>query len=160
MKLHKNKCQGEKQTEKGTFKGLGNCERTRKSNCLQMMQGGIFESSEDQEERLECQRNVTHPSKMAIWKDKENAAYSYNPSIDNKSDASSTLGPMSITCQFYSAMKFNGETPGLCCSCGKVHLPVLRDPPEPLHTLLSSDSVCEKVFQKNIRRYNICFQMT
>ncbi|GFT29865.1 p87 vp80 [Trichonephila clavipes] len=121
---------------------------TRKSNCLQMMQGRISESAEDQEERLECQRNVTHPSKMAIWKDKENAADSFNPSIDYKSDASCTLGPISITCQFCSTMKFKGETPGLCCSGGKVHLPVLRDPPEPQHTLLSSDSVCTKVFQK------------
>ncbi|GFX34780.1 ATP-dependent DNA helicase PIF1 [Trichonephila clavipes] len=125
-----------------------------------MMQGRISESAEDQEERLECQRNVTHTSKMAIWKDKENFAYSYNPSIDYKSDASCTLGHMPITCQFCSAMKFKGETPGLCCSGGKVHLPVLRDPPEPLHTLLSSDSVCAKVFQKNIRQYNSCFQMT
>ncbi|GFY42112.1 uncharacterized protein TNIN_88801 [Trichonephila inaurata madagascariensis] len=59
---------------------------------------------------------------MAIWKEKENAAYSYNPSIDYKSDASHTLGPMSITCQFYSAMKFKGETPGLCCSGGKAEI--------------------------------------
>ncbi|GFR07582.1 helitron_like_N domain-containing protein [Trichonephila clavata] len=36
-------------------------------------------------------------------------------------------------------MKFKGEAPGLCCSGRKVHLPVLRDPPELLHTL-SSDS--------------------
>ncbi|GFV00553.1 ATP-dependent DNA helicase PIF1 [Trichonephila clavipes] len=134
-------------------------EETRRSNCLQM-QGRISESAEDQEERLECQRNVIYPSKMAIWKDKENAAYSYSPSIDYKSDASCTLGPMSITCQFCSAMKFKGEAPSLCCSGGMVHLPVLRDPPEPLHTLLSSDSVCAKVFQKNIRWYNSCFQMT
>ncbi|GFX80533.1 ATP-dependent DNA helicase PIF1 [Trichonephila clavipes] len=85
-----------------------------------MMQERISESAKDHEERLECQRNVTHPSKMAIWNDKENAAYSYNPSIDYKSDASCFLGPMSITCQFCSAMKFKGETPGLCCSGGKV----------------------------------------
>ncbi|GFY45650.1 helitron_like_N domain-containing protein [Trichonephila inaurata madagascariensis] len=77
-----------------------------------------------------------------------------------KSDASCTLGNMSITCQFCSAMKFKSDTPRLCCSGGKVHLPVLRDPPEPLHTLLSSNSVCSKVFQKNIRRYNSCFQKT
>ncbi|GFQ65014.1 ATP-dependent DNA helicase [Trichonephila clavata] len=77
---------------------------------------------------------------MAIWKDKENAADFYNPSIDYKSDTSCILGPMSISCQFCDAMKFKGEAPGLCCSGGKVHLPVLRDPPEPLHTLLSSDS--------------------
>ncbi|GFT65253.1 helitron_like_N domain-containing protein [Trichonephila clavipes] len=81
-------------------------QETRKSNCLQMMQGRISESAEDHEERPECQRNVTHPSKMAIWNDKENAAYSYNPSIDYKSDASCSLGPMSITCKFCSAMKF------------------------------------------------------
>ncbi|GFY21306.1 hypothetical protein TNCV_3993501 [Trichonephila clavipes] len=57
-----------------------------------MMQGRISESAEDQEERLECQRNATHPSKMAIWKDKENVVCSYNPSIDYyKSDASCTL---------------------------------------------------------------------
>ncbi|GFT44585.1 hypothetical protein TNCV_2808201 [Trichonephila clavipes] len=50
-------------------------QETRKSNYLQMMQGRISESAEDHEERLECQRNVAHPSKMAIWNDKENAAY-------------------------------------------------------------------------------------
>ncbi|GFR22044.1 helitron_like_N domain-containing protein [Trichonephila clavata] len=53
---------------------------------------------------------------MAIWKDKENAAYFYNPSIDYKSDVSCILGPMSITCQFCNAMKFKDETLGLCCS--------------------------------------------
>ncbi|GFR11179.1 ATP-dependent DNA helicase PIF1 [Trichonephila clavata] len=105
-----------------------------------MMQTRISETAQNREVRLERQRNVTHCSRMAIWKDKENAAYFYNPSIDYKSDTSCILGPMSISCQFCDAMKFKGEAPGLCCSGGKVHLPVLRDPPEPLHTLLS-DSI-------------------
>ncbi|GFQ83182.1 ATP-dependent DNA helicase PIF1 [Trichonephila clavata] len=113
----------------------------RKFNSLQMMQTRISETAQNREVRLERQRNVTHCSRMAIWKDKENAAYFYNPSIDYKSDTSCILGPMSISCQFCDAMKFKGEAPGLCCSGGKVHLPVLRDPPEPLHTLLSSDSI-------------------
>ncbi|GFY62928.1 hypothetical protein TNIN_164621 [Trichonephila inaurata madagascariensis] len=85
----------------------------RKFSCLQMMQGRISENAEDREETCECQKNITHSSKMSIWKDKENAAYSYNPPIDYKSDASCTLVSMSITCQFCSAMKFKGETPGL-----------------------------------------------
>ncbi|GFT02540.1 hypothetical protein TNCV_1487551 [Trichonephila clavipes] len=59
-------------------------ETRRKSNCLQMMQGRISESSEDREQRLEYY----------------------------KSAASCTLGSMSVTCQFSSAMKLNGETPG------------------------------------------------
>ncbi|GFY37154.1 hypothetical protein TNIN_203321 [Trichonephila inaurata madagascariensis] len=52
------------------------------------MQGKISETAEDQEGRLEYQRNVT---------DKENAVYSYN--LEYKSDASCILGPMSNTCQ-------------------------------------------------------------
>ncbi|GFY38860.1 helitron_like_N domain-containing protein [Trichonephila inaurata madagascariensis] len=123
-------------------------ESRRKSNYLQIMQGRLSETAEDREERLECHRNVTRSSRIAIWKDKENAAYSYNPSIDYKSDASCILGAMSITCQFCSAKKFKSETPGLCCSGGKVHLLVLRDPLEPLHTLLSSESVCAKCFRR------------
>ncbi|GFW63833.1 hypothetical protein TNCV_3744371 [Trichonephila clavipes] len=47
-------------------------ESRRKSNCLQMMQGKISESTEDREGRFEYQRNVT----CSIWKNKENAAYS------------------------------------------------------------------------------------
>ncbi|GFS76651.1 ATP-dependent DNA helicase PIF1 [Trichonephila clavipes] len=135
-------------------------ETRKKSNRLQMMQGRISETVEDREGKFEYQRNVTRFSRTDIWKDKEKAAYSYNPSINYKSDASCILGPISITCQFCSAMKYQGEAPGLCSSGEKVHLPMLRDSPEPLHKLLSSDSVFSKVFQKNIRRYNSCFQMT
>ncbi|GFQ76040.1 helitron_like_N domain-containing protein [Trichonephila clavata] len=91
-------------------------ETRRKSNSLQMMQTRISETAQNREKRLECQRNIASSSRMAIWKDKENAAYSYNTSIDYKSDASCILGPMAITCQFCSAMKFKGEAPGLCCS--------------------------------------------
>ncbi|GFT13828.1 helitron_like_N domain-containing protein [Trichonephila clavipes] len=71
-----------------------------------MMQGRISESAEDHEERPECQREMSHILQKWLFGMKENAAYSYNPSIDYKSDASCTLGPMSITCQFCSAMKF------------------------------------------------------
>ncbi|GFU08238.1 hypothetical protein TNCV_3766751 [Trichonephila clavipes] len=69
--------------------GLGNCARTRKmSNCLQMMQVRISETAEDREERFECQREMSHAlQRMTSWKDIENAAYSYNSSMDYKSDA-------------------------------------------------------------------------
>ncbi|GFX45664.1 integrase catalytic domain-containing protein [Trichonephila clavipes] len=63
-------------------------EPRRKSNCLQMMERRISETAEDREGRLESQRNVTRSTRVAIWIDKENAAYSYNPSTDYKSDAS------------------------------------------------------------------------
>ncbi|GFY74991.1 hypothetical protein TNIN_447291 [Trichonephila inaurata madagascariensis] len=50
-------------------------ETISKSNCLQMMQGRISETAEDREERLECERNVTRSSRMAVRKDKENIVH-------------------------------------------------------------------------------------
>ncbi|GFU41180.1 hypothetical protein TNCV_3899881 [Trichonephila clavipes] len=41
-------------------------ETRRKSDCLQMMQGRISETADDPKGRLECQRNVPHPSRMTI----------------------------------------------------------------------------------------------
>ncbi|UYV69075.1 hypothetical protein LAZ67_6002284 [Cordylochernes scorpioides] len=43
---------------------------------------------------------------------------------------------------------------------GKVKLPDLRSPPEPLLTLVSGETSQSKHFLKNIRKYNSCFQMT
>ncbi|GFW77090.1 hypothetical protein TNCV_2725201 [Trichonephila clavipes] len=64
-------------------------ETRKKSYCLQKMQGRISETFEYREERLECQI-------MLLFKnDKDNAAYSYNPSIGYKSDASCILERMS-----------------------------------------------------------------
>ncbi|GFR15544.1 ATP-dependent DNA helicase PIF1 [Trichonephila clavata] len=109
------------------------------------MQARISGTAQDREGRLEYPTNFSRSSKMAVGKGKEYTAYSYNPSMDYKSDASCILGPMSIICQFCSPMKFKGEAPGLCCNGWKMHLPVLRDPPEPLLTLLSFDYMCKIV---------------
>ncbi|GBM44518.1 hypothetical protein AVEN_175615-1 [Araneus ventricosus] len=67
---------------------------------------------------------------------------------------------MPVICQHCEAKKWKGETPGMYCSGGKVQLPRLVDPPEPLRTLLIGDSAEAKHFLTNIRRYNSFFQMT
>ncbi|GFY46120.1 hypothetical protein TNIN_23321 [Trichonephila inaurata madagascariensis] len=66
-------------------------ETRRKFNCLQMMQGSLKLLKI---EKRDLNVSDCRSSRMAIWKD--NAAYSYNPSIDYKSDASCILGPISI----------------------------------------------------------------
>jgi hypothetical protein len=38
------------------------------------------------------------------------------------------------------ALKFAGESPGLCCLNGKVKLPLLTSPPVPLRSLLSGEA--------------------
>ena len=78
--------------------------------------------------------------------------FSQHPSVD--------IGKMNIVCRFCRAMKFRHEAPGMCCAGGKVRLPELRDPPEPLASLMIAESNEGKKFLRNIRRYNSCFQMT
>jgi len=53
------------------------------------------------------------------------------------------IGTMSKICPYCKALKFNGETKGMCCASGKVKLPQLAAPPEPwktLHTGTTSES--------------------
>lgn len=71
-----------------------------------------------------------------------------------------SIGKMEHLCIYCHALKFKKETPGMCCSNGKVDLPLLVDPPEPLRTLVSGTTPLSKHFLDNIRMYNSCFQMT
>ena len=48
----------------------------------------------------------------------------------------------------------------MCCSNGKVNIERLQEPPEPLKTLLGTDTPASKDFHANIRKYNAAFQMT
>lgn len=66
----------------------------------------------------------------------ERAAFHYDSEIDYSADRSVTIGEMSVVCPHCKALKFSGETPGLCCAGGKVKLPQLVPPPEPLRSLV------------------------
>ncbi|XP_029655167.1 uncharacterized protein LOC115228835 [Octopus sinensis] len=87
-----------------------------------------------------------------------NVGFSYNIHTDY-SDLGN-IGALTEICTFCLAMKFKGETIGMCCSRGKVRLPVLDPPPKPLLTLLRNDTPSSRHFVDNIRRYNNVFQMT
>ncbi|KIH55919.1 hypothetical protein ANCDUO_13913 [Ancylostoma duodenale] len=67
---------------------------------------------------------------------------------------------MDVICPHCQARKFRGEPAGMCCSGGKVKLPPLNPPPEPLHSNMSGTTAESKHFLQNIRKYNSCFQMT
>ena len=67
---------------------------------------------------------------------------------------------MSKICPYCKALKFNGETMGMCCASGKVKLPLLAAPPEPLKTLLTGTTSESKRFLSQIKKYNSCFQIT
>lgn len=90
----------------------------------------------------------------------ERGAFSYDPEIDYSADKSVTIGEMSIICQHCKALKYSSEPAGLCCAGGKVQLPQLVPPPEPLHSLVNGMESESKHFLANIQKYNNCFQMT
>lgn len=57
-------------------------------------------------------------------------------------------------------MKWKDEAPGLSCSNGKCHLPLLYSPLEPFYNLLKIEKPISEHFISNIRKYISCFQMT
>ncbi|XP_025831529.1 uncharacterized protein LOC112904787 [Agrilus planipennis] len=90
----------------------------------------------------------------------ERAAFHYDPAIDYYADKSLTIGEMTIICKYCKALKYSGESTGLCCAGEKVKLPQLVPPPDPLRSLVSGIGNDSKHFLANIQKYNSCFQMT
>ena len=90
----------------------------------------------------------------------ERLAFRYDPTVDYAADVSVDFGTMSTVCQHCNALRFRHEPPGLCCASGKVKLPRLTPPPEPLTSLLSGQELRSKHFLQNIQKYNCSFQMT
>lgn len=88
------------------------------------------------------------------------AGFRYNHAIDYSLHKLVVIGGMNKECQHCNALKFHNETPGLCCASGKVRLPEIQYPPEPLATLISGTTPQSKHFLDNIQMYNSCFKMT
>lgn len=88
------------------------------------------------------------------------AAFNYDPEIDYSLHNVVRIGNMSKVCPHCNALKFNNETPGLCCANGKVRLAALNCPPEPLRSLLLGTHNYSNHFLNKIHAYNSCFQMT
>ena len=86
-------------------------------------------------------------------------AFNYQPHYEYSQDKAVDIGAMSEVCHKCRAKKWKEETDGLCCSNGKVLVPLLNEPPQPLGTLLLGANPESKHFLKGIRAYNSSFQM-
>jgi len=98
--------------------------------------------------------------RLRPWKIKTNSASNYDPDTAYNIDAFITLGKMDKKCKFCCALKWKGESKGICCKEGKVKLPSLKVLPEPLKSLILGDHPSHAHFMDCIRKYNNCFQMT
>lgn len=103
-------------------------------------------------------RNRPHRFGIRMVQQAERAAFNYNNATDYSFYG--YIGTMTETCQYCKAEKFPGESDGMCCAGGKVKLPALDPPPDPLRSLLTDMSPTSKHFLKRIQDYNNCFQMT
>ncbi|XP_017470385.1 PREDICTED: uncharacterized protein LOC108362062 [Rhagoletis zephyria] len=92
--------------------------------------------------------------------DLNGAGFQYNNAIDYSLHKFVVIGAMDKICQYCNAVKFKTEPPGMCCTSGKVRLPELQYPPEPLASLLSGSTPQSNHFLDHIQMYNSCFQMT
>lgn len=90
----------------------------------------------------------------------ERLAFAYDPNINYSAHRNVSIGLMDKVCRHCSALKYAGETVGLCCSDGKVRLPQLANPPEPLYSLLSGTTTRSNQFLNKLRTYNSAFNMT
>ena len=89
-----------------------------------------------------------------------NEAFHYDNKYDYKSDSKVSIGPFNIVCNHCQAICFKNEPKGFCCANGKVTLPQIVSPPDPLFSLVFGDCEESKQFKANMRKYNCCFQMT
>lgn len=90
----------------------------------------------------------------------ERVAFQYDCTIDYSELPCVSIGAMTVVCPHCYALKFPSETPGLCCMSGKVKLPPLPDPPEPLRSLIYDNTPQSRQFLTRAQQYNSCFQMT
>lgn len=75
------------------------------------------------------------------------------------SAAAHSAGRMAWPCDKCGALRWKLETPGLCCSGGKVKL-AMPNVPEELRQLYSGGHEKSSVFLTNIRKYNAALHMT
>jgi len=107
------------------------------------------ESQEQRENRLEAQRDNAkgkHTKESQKQPENYHLAFRCNPVDDYSLSRCVQIGTMSKICPYCKALKFNGETMGLCCASGKVKLPQLAATPEPLKTLLTGTTSESKRF--------------
>lgn len=104
--------------------------------------------------------NLRSTRRNSLNTDLNREAFQYDCSTDYCLHTSVRIGTMDVVCEYCGALKFSREPPGLCCLSGKVKLPLLTPPPEPLNSLLRGETPESRHFLRNTQKYNSCFQMT
>lgn len=106
------------------------------------------------------QQSLATRTRNRILAHSNRSAFSYDPQLDYALQNSIQIGAMDKICPKCFAKKWKDEANGMCCASGKVILPNIEEPPEPIKSLLTNNHSLSAHFLNNIRRYNSLFQMT
>jgi len=87
----------------------------------------------------------------------ERAAFHCDPAIAYCTDKYVAIEEMTIICKYCEALKYSGESTGLCCAGYKVKMPQLVPPPDPLVFGIGHYS---KDFLAIIQKHNSCIHFT
>lgn len=132
-----------------------------KVNCANASRIRQTETPAQRETRLAADRAQHAHRTQLRWATKERSGFSYDPNnIDYAGDSSVDLGAFNKVCTHCNAVTWKDESKGICCSSGKIKLPDVADPPEPLLSLITGRHPSSKTFLSEMRRYNSAFQMT
>ncbi|CAF1287602.1 unnamed protein product [Rotaria sp. Silwood1] len=145
---------GDKRTRQAAFRAAETPEQTSTrlgDQCTRQAASRAAETAEQRQARREEDRTRRSTSRAARWTFMEREAFQYDPTKSYDSRPQLYIGRMTEICSYCDALKWPGEAPGMCCSNGKVKLPPLRLPPEPLESLMSGTTATSKHFLENIR---------
>lgn len=140
-----------------------NTERSQRlsNQNIRTSQARTRESSAERSQRLAAERqriSTTRANRTVAHGNR--SAFNYDPNIDYAQQNTVKVGQMSKICPKCFAKKWRDESNGMCCAGGKVVLPNIQEPPQPIKDLLSGCHPLSAHFLNNIRRYNSLFQMT
>ncbi|CAJ0643332.1 9279_t:CDS:2 [Entrophospora sp. SA101] len=137
-----------------------NTEEQREANTARQHRHRAMETVEQHQQRL--QRNAdAHCQYRANNPQIHNIAHNFSESANTSSysDMHQINVANMATCNYCNAFKLPAESPGMCCSNGKV---LLAEPNVPLvlQSLFSSQDDIAKHFHDKIRLYNSAFTFT
>jgi hypothetical protein len=138
-------------------------QQTKARQLMDRVGHAAFRSSQTPKQTREQQQIDRVRRTIAIsrpWVIMRNSGFNYDPKTKYEKHYFMIIGLMDNVCPHCSALKWSGETTGMCCSGGKVKLSQLNEPPEPLRSLMTGNTPQSKHFLDNTRKYNSCFQMT
>lgn len=139
-------------------------QQRRQQNAAYVATQRVVETTEEAEvrrrnvaERMAQRRQIFNRNTWGIF---ENAAIEYDATLEYRSHRLIKIKRMDKECGFCGALKWEEETPGMCCSGGRVAIPKLQEPVQSLKELYLCESDESRQFLRNIRKYNSCFHMT